>query len=90
MANNGLLNDSGVLNEVCGGAGAENGSYQLYYNGEALPMGATVAQMCNKYPEINIKDKLGAFYYLFATKTLNDLCEEYGQETIQGLINSNS
>ena len=72
------------LNSVTGG----NNPYQLFYNGQSLTMTSTVAQICQQHPEL--QGKLGILYGMVADKTLNELCEQYGESFVQGLINANS
>lgn len=84
MNNENRLNNKN-LESVSGG---RSDGYQLYYNGTALPMDQTAAQVCKTYPEI--LDKLGNYYYLVYKKTLNELCESLGEAWIQSLIDSNS
>lgn len=88
MKINGFELDPDALKNVTGGSEDGSGPWQLYYKGTALPMTATVAELCGTYPEI--REKLGLFYYMFASARLNDLCATHGVDVIQNLINKNS
>ena len=68
--------------------GAASKKSQLYYKGKPLPMENTVAQLCVRYPEI--REKLGGWYILTSGKTLNQLCDAYGAEKMQSIIDKNS
>ena len=68
--------------------GSDSQTYQLYYKGEPLPMDSTVKELTAKIS--NLKSMLGIFFRSVENKTLNQLCESFGQEWIQDLIDKNS
>ena len=81
------LDDEKLLALVSGGAfTGSSDSYQVYYQGNPLPMDQTVAQLCNTYPQI--KTALSSYYMLVANKTLNELCATFGEEFVQNLIDT--
>ena len=74
------------LSQVTGGGNqGSTGEYQLYINDTPLTMTNTVEQMTQTYPQI--KTLLGFMYSMFKNMTLNQVCAQVGQETVQNLLN---
>ena len=82
------LDDEKLLALVTGGASndSSDSSYQVYYQGNPLPMDQKVSKLCETYPQI--KTALGNYYLLVAGKTLNELCGTFGVEFVQNLIDT--
>ena len=84
------LSDESLNNVVGGVDEGDETTYKLTYMGEDLPMDSTLAELSKTYSQLTKYKSMLVMYgmgYLW-NMTLNELCEKFGQEFIQNLIDS--